>query len=146
MHGPAPPPASVSSGDDMTGTFRWVIKDWSRIVSSKHRSERFVVGGFSWQLLMFPRGNAVDHLSLYLDAAEPDSLPAGWSQFASFSLSLVCQDDETASLKKETQHHFDGRECDWGFTQFVALDDLRDSLERLPRGRHPDRRLRAHDA
>ena len=126
MHGPAPPPASVSSGDDMTGTFRWVIKDWSRIVSSKHRSERFVVGGFSWQLLMFPRGNAVDHLSLYLDAAEPDSLPAGWSQFASFSLSLVCQDDETASLKKETQHHFDGRECDWGFTQFVALDDLRD--------------------
>ena len=63
----------TSEPDDMSGGFRWIIPNWSTIRSNKHRSERFVVGGFSWQLLVFPQGNSCDHLSVYLDVAEPDS-------------------------------------------------------------------------
>ena len=116
----------TSEPDDMSGGFRWIIPNWSKIRSNKHRSERFVVGGFSWQLLVFPQGNSCDHLSVYLDVAEPDSLPLGWAQYAQFSLAVECQNDETKHLKKETNHTFEGRECDWGFTQFAPLSDITD--------------------
>lgn len=116
----------ASEPDDMSGGFRWIIPNWSKIRSNKHRSERFVVGGFSWQLLVFPQGNSCDHLSVYLDVAEPDSLPLGWAQYAQFSLAVECQNDETKHLKKDTNHTFEGRECDWGFTQFAPLSDITD--------------------
>ncbi len=52
------------------------------------------------RVLLFPKGNNVDHLSLYLDVADSASLPYGWSRFAHFSLAVVNQYDPKATVKK----------------------------------------------
>jgi hypothetical protein len=52
------------------------------------------------RVLLFPKGNNVDHLSLYLDVADSPSLPYGWSRFAQFNLTVVNQYDPKATVKK----------------------------------------------
>ena len=47
MHGPAPPPLN-DAANDMSGSYEWVIKDWSKIRTAKYRSETFTIGGYNW--------------------------------------------------------------------------------------------------
>ncbi len=134
MHGPDPPALADAPPDPDAGTHRWVVRDWSLITRDKLRSEPFAVGGFNWQILVFPRGNNQEYVSVYLDAADAASLPPGWSQHAAFTLSMEVEPrgGEPASataargVSKETQHTFGPNETDWGFTQFVPLADLDD--------------------
>ncbi|KAH8955666.1 hypothetical protein BDL97_08G152600 [Sphagnum fallax] len=112
--------------DPLTGKFSWTIEGFSKVNTRKHYSEIFSVGGFKWRVLLFPKGNNVDHLSLYLDVADSPSLPYGWSRFAQFNLTVVNQYDPKATVKKDTQHQFNVRESDWGFTSFMPLQDLYD--------------------
>ncbi|CAM6033345.1 unnamed protein product [Sphagnum compactum] len=112
--------------DPLTGKFSWTIEGFSKVNTRKHYSEIFSVGGFKWRVLLFPKGNNVDHLSLYLDVADSPSLPYGWSRFAQFNLTVINQYDPKATVKKDTQHQFNVRESDWGFTSFMPLQDLYD--------------------
>jgi ubiquitin carboxyl-terminal hydrolase 7 len=68
----------------------------------------------------------VDHLSIYLDVADSATLPYGWNRFAHFSLAIVNQYDHKLTVKKDTQHQFNVRESDWGFTSFMALQEFYD--------------------
>lgn len=56
------------------------------------------------RILMFPKGNNVDFLSIYLDAADAVSLPIGWSRFAKFKLVLINQVDGKVTVKKGIFH------------------------------------------
>ncbi|KAJ7960360.1 ubiquitin carboxyl-terminal hydrolase 12 [Quillaja saponaria] len=78
------------------------------------------------RVLIFPKGNNVDHLSMYLDVADSASLPYGWSRFAQFSLAVVNQIHNKYYVRKDTQHQFNARESDWGFTSFMPLGELYD--------------------
>ncbi len=61
----------------------------------------FFGGGVSVRrVLLFPKGNNVDHLSIYLDVADSPTLPYGWSRFAHFSLAVVNQYDPKITVKK----------------------------------------------
>lgn len=51
-------------------------------------------------MLIFPKGNNVDYLSMYLDVADSASLPYGWSRFAQFSLAVVNQIQSKYSIRK----------------------------------------------
>lgn len=51
---------------------------------------------------MFPKGNNVDHLSLYLDFADSPTLPDGGSVYAQFSLTIVNQIHNRYSIRKGT--------------------------------------------
>ena len=76
-------------------------------------------------LLCFPKGNKVDQLSVYLNAADAnDGLPDGWARACSFSLTLIHPADEARCLTKDAQHVFVGGAVDWGFTQFAPLEIL----------------------
>ncbi|KAF9592849.1 hypothetical protein IFM89_017814 [Coptis chinensis] len=77
--------------DPPSSRFTWTIENFNRINTKKHYSDVFVVGGFKWCVLIFPKGNNVDQLSMYLDVADSPSLPYGWSRYAQFSLSVVNQ-------------------------------------------------------
>eukprot|EP00246_Nothoceros_aenigmaticus_P013115 TRINITY_DN439_c0_g3_i1.p1 TRINITY_DN439_c0_g3~~TRINITY_DN439_c0_g3_i1.p1 ORF type:complete len:1081 (+),score=256.97 TRINITY_DN439_c0_g3_i1:216-3458(+) len=112
--------------DPQTGKFTWTIENFSKINVRKHYSESFTVGGYKWRVLLFPKGNNVDHLSVYLDVADSASLPYGWSRFAHFSLAVLNQYESKLTVKKDTQHQFNVRESDWGFTSFMPLQDLYD--------------------
>ncbi|KAJ0084120.1 hypothetical protein Patl1_29788 [Pistacia atlantica] len=78
------------------------------------------------RVLIFPKGNNVDHLSLYLDVADSGSLPYGWSRYAQFSLVVINQIHTKSSVRNDTQHQFNARESDWGFTSFMPLGELYD--------------------
>ncbi|AQK39721.1 Ubiquitin carboxyl-terminal hydrolase 13 [Zea mays] len=112
--------------DPQTSRFTWTIESFSRLNTKKHYSDAFVVGGYKWRVLIFPKGNNVDHLSLYLDVADSGSLPYGWSRYAQFSLAVVNQVHPKYTIRKDTQHQFNARESDWGFTSFMPLSDLYD--------------------
>ncbi|KAH7554220.1 hypothetical protein JRO89_XS12G0136900 [Xanthoceras sorbifolium] len=106
--------------------FTWTIENFSRLNTKKHYSDVFVVGGYKWRILTFPKGNNVDHLSMYLDVADSTTLPYGWSRYAQFSLAVVNQIHNKYSIRKDTQHQFNARESDWGFTSFMPLSELYD--------------------
>ncbi|XP_019427988.1 PREDICTED: ubiquitin carboxyl-terminal hydrolase 13-like isoform X3 [Lupinus angustifolius] len=112
--------------DSPSGRFTWTIENFSRL-TRKVYSDDFCVGGYKWRILIFPKGNNVDHLSMYLDVADSTTLPYGWSRYAQFSLTVVNQIQSKYSVRKETQHQFIARESDWGFTNFMPVADLSDS-------------------
>ncbi|GMN34226.1 hypothetical protein TIFTF001_044884 [Ficus carica] len=61
---------------------------------------------------------------MYLDVADAKTLPSGWSKYAQFSLSIIDQTCGLYSVRKETQHVFNAKERDWGFTSFISLTKL----------------------
>ncbi|OEL33203.1 Ubiquitin carboxyl-terminal hydrolase 12, partial [Dichanthelium oligosanthes] len=112
--------------DPQTTRFTWTIENFTRFNGKKQYSEVFVVGSFKWRVLIFPKGNNVDHFSMYLDVADSANLPYGWSRYAQFSLAVVNQIQPKYTLRKDTQHQFNARESDWGFTSFMPLSELYD--------------------
>ncbi|KAF8389283.1 hypothetical protein HHK36_025976 [Tetracentron sinense] len=82
----------------------------------------FEVGNvMPWRVLIFPKGNKVDHLSIYLDVADSTNLP-----YAQFSFSVINQIHEKNTIIKGTQHQFSAEESDWGYTSFMPLSKLYD--------------------
>lgn len=115
--------------DASTSRFTWKIESISKHSGRKTHSDIFVVGGYSWsvntaliatlyihyfcglllfllplcrRVLVFPTGNNVNHLSMYLDVADAKSLPTGWSRSAQFSLAVINQLDSKHSVRKGT--------------------------------------------
>eukprot|EP00249_Psilotum_nudum_P018816 c26973_g2_i1 orf=2-2626(-) len=112
--------------DPLCGKFSWGIENFSKINLRKNYSDICSIGGYKWRILLFPKGNNVDYLSIYLDVADAATLPYGWTRYAHFSLAVINQFDPKLSVRKETQHQFNGRENDWGFTSFMPLQDVYD--------------------
>lgn len=54
------------------------------------------------RVLIFPKGNNVDHLSMYLDVADSSSLPYGWSRYSQFSLGVINHIHNKYSVRKGT--------------------------------------------
>ncbi|EFJ18164.1 hypothetical protein SELMODRAFT_113245, partial [Selaginella moellendorffii] len=117
---------SRAAEDPLCGKFTWPIENFSKITIKKYYSDPFVIGGYKWRILVFTQGNNVDCLSMYLDVADSASLSYGWSRFAQFNLAVINQFDPKLSIRKDTQHHFNAKESDWGFTSFMPLHDLYD--------------------
>ncbi|KAI3461224.1 hypothetical protein Pfo_017887 [Paulownia fortunei] len=112
--------------DPRTAKFTWRIENFSRLSTKKLYSGMFELGDYKWRILIFPKGNNADYLSMYLDVADSATLPYGWSRYAHFSLAVVNQVHSKYSVRKETQHQFNARENDWGFTSFMPLGELYD--------------------
>ncbi|XP_061351809.1 MATH domain and coiled-coil domain-containing protein At3g58270-like [Gastrolobium bilobum] len=107
--------------------FTWTIKNFSKLKSKNLYSENFILSGHQWRILIFPKGNSVDFLSIYLDAGDIAILPYGWSKITKFKFALINQVNEQMTITKETEHQFSAREIDWGFTSFIPLVELYDS-------------------
>ncbi|KAF7818901.1 MATH domain and coiled-coil domain-containing protein [Senna tora] len=106
------------------GKFTWTIQNFSKLNSQNLHSEAFVVGGYPWRILLYPKGNDTDHLSLYLAAADTTSLAYDWSRNATFSLAVINHQDAKWTVKSETQHRFNSNVSDWGFTKFMPISAI----------------------
>ncbi|KAL1201578.1 MATH domain and coiled-coil domain-containing protein [Cardamine amara subsp. amara] len=111
-------------GKEVDNKFTWVIKNFCSEQFRKIYSDEFIVDGCKWRLLAFPKGNGVEHLSLYLDVATSEYLPDGWRRQANFYLSIVNQNDEKLSQTKATRHWFDAGACDFGYASMLPLNEL----------------------
>ncbi|KAL4388358.1 hypothetical protein GQ457_09G027310 [Hibiscus cannabinus] len=79
--------------------FRWIIKDFSSIAVKKLYSEDFTVEGNKWRILIYPKGNNVDLLSIYLAVADSER-PSGWIRYAQFGLAVIDRTDRKASITR----------------------------------------------
>ncbi|KAK9019655.1 hypothetical protein V6N11_054168 [Hibiscus sabdariffa] len=116
----------IDGPQPLEGRFTWTVENFSRLNTKKLYSEIFFVGGYKWRILIFPKGNNVDCLSMYLDVADSETLPYGWSKYARFSLAVCHQIHNKYTIRKDTEHQFNARESDWGFTSFMPLGELYD--------------------
>ncbi|OWM79006.1 hypothetical protein CDL15_Pgr003177 [Punica granatum] len=105
--------------------FTWRIQRFSRLTERKYYSDEFTAGGCKWRLLVFPKGNNADSVSIYLDVPDASTLPSGWRRAAQFSFIMVNQNQRSSSSRKETSHIFNADEVDWGFASFKPLTDLK---------------------
>ncbi|KAL4200395.1 hypothetical protein AMTRI_Chr03g56260 [Amborella trichopoda] len=112
------------SADNNTSRVTWKIENFSSLDTEKHLSDIFNIGGCKWQLLIYPKGNNVDGLSVYLNVPDAGSLPNGWSRKANVCFCIINQTNGNDSIRKDTIHVFNARETDWGFTSFIPLSDL----------------------
>ncbi|KAL0390709.1 UNVERIFIED_CONTAM: Ubiquitin carboxyl-terminal hydrolase 12 [Sesamum calycinum] len=135
VEGPQPMEAPEATGntagsqpeeDPQTAKFTWRVENFSRLNVKKLYSGVYELGDYKWRILIFPKGNNADYLSMYLDVGDSATLPYGWSRYAHFSLAVVNQVHSKYSVRKETQHQFNARENDWGFTSFMPLGELYD--------------------
>lgn len=106
--------------------YTWKVENFVRIRQQKQYSPVFYSGPHAWRLLMFPQGNNSPHLSVYLDAADGQQLPQHWSRQAHFTLGIQNHLDPSRSVQKESDHIFHLRANDWGFREFVLLNEARD--------------------
>lgn len=52
------------------------------------------------RVLIYPKGNNVEYLSLYLDVGDSATLPHGWTRYARFSVSMINQIHNTLTVRK----------------------------------------------
>ncbi|KAJ1392741.1 TRAF-like [Sesbania bispinosa] len=81
--------------------FTWTIENFSSLNVKKLYSETFVLGGYPWRILVFPHGNKVQYLSIYLDAVNSTNLPEGWSRDVRFRLAVLNQLVSDKTITKE---------------------------------------------
>ncbi|XP_060212567.1 ubiquitin C-terminal hydrolase 12-like isoform X2 [Lycium barbarum] len=122
----APVDTARTVDDPVSLCFTWTINNFSMLKVKKLYSDVFYVGGYKWRILLFPKGNNTDHLSVYLGVADAAKLPDGWSVYVQFSLVVLNQIRNKLPEKKDTKHQFNASEADWGYTSFMPLTELND--------------------
>eukprot|EP00884_Botryococcus_braunii_P009405 jgi/Botrbrau1/18466/Bobra.0072s0049.2 len=116
-----------SKNDPSAGSYTWVIPDYANIkMEDKIYSDAFEIGGHEWNILLFPRGKGSEgkYVSLYLNVPDADAQPLQWGRKASFQLSIINQLDPSKPYCKDAEHVFNEKEIDWGFTAYMASDQL----------------------
>eukprot|EP00755_Sulcionema_specki_P005530 Sspe_Gene.33002::Locus_16150_Transcript_1_1_Confidence_1.000_Length_2446::g.33002::m.33002/K11838/USP7, UBP15; ubiquitin carboxyl-terminal hydrolase 7 len=115
----------------LSGSFRWTLRG---ILSTpghlpeKIYSDPFEVGGIPWRVLLYPNGNGLNSLALYLDLANAMALPPGWSRLVNFSFAVRNTDPSLTVVCQSEKSFFAGVQ-DWGFRECVPLPVLYDPSE-----------------
>lgn len=105
------------------------LRSWSEYTDRERR-----------RVLLFPRGNNVDHVSMYLEQGneEDEKVPDGWYACVQFTLVMwnkndpsifksqskvpeSCQARRGLILLIAANHRFNAEEADWGFTRFAEI-------------------------
>lgn len=109
-------------------SYRWTIENFTSITEERTVSGTFQTPfGHEFRLLMFPRGNGIDsHVSVYLEVGNADGLPDGWKRRAQFTFRAVNHSQEVN--ERSTPCEFSDDVVDWGFREFIPLDNIFDYL------------------
>lgn len=85
--------------------------------------------GHTFRFLLFPKGNKVSYLSLYLEVPLPPGVSCWWSRRAEFSLRVFHPTDERYDVTSEEMTvTFSKGTRDWGFRNFIDLEDVPEML------------------
>ncbi|CAN8095307.1 unnamed protein product [Discula destructiva] len=113
--------------------FTWKVENW-RQQNKKEHGPIFQAGGFPWRILLFPYGNNVEQVSIYLEHGfEANEIPDEWSCCTQFALVLWNPNDPTIFHHHSAHHRFTKEESDWGFTKFLETRKLYAPWETSPR-------------
>ncbi|KAK6465021.1 ubiquitin carboxyl-terminal hydrolase [Scheffersomyces coipomensis] len=113
----------------------WNIKDWSSLKDEKVRSPAFECGGFTWNILLFPRGNNQNNsISLYMEphpiVKEGEEVPNDWYVCAQFGLDMWNPLHPDCHLPSGSHHRFSKSDTDWGFSSLIDHKHLTSTSNR----------------
>ncbi|MBA0870951.1 hypothetical protein Goshw_019327 [Gossypium schwendimanii] len=117
---------SLGVNGQITKAVTWWIENFSSIKDPRLYSENFSVDGHKWRLAIFPKGNNVDHLSIYLHVVDSTTLPSGWSTYVQIGLAVFNRFDRELSITKVSTVEFTANDSSWGFPSLLALSELHD--------------------
>lgn len=119
-----------------TGSYTWVIKNFSKIKEAKVYSPVFTVGDEKFRILLFPLGNASNNIALYL-APNPDTKTVtvndqtteiiadpNWYTCAQFTLIASNPQDPKSYVMNTSHQRFTKNTTDWGFSSFTEMKNL----------------------
>jgi len=116
------------------GSYTWEISNYRALNEAKVRGPRFTVGDIEWNILLFPRGNANQHLALYLEPIQPkklnpetgeeEPLDPNWYCCAQFTLILSNPNNSKNCVLNTSHQRFNKDATDWGFSNFTELKNL----------------------
>ncbi|KFY51068.1 hypothetical protein V496_08984 [Pseudogymnoascus sp. VKM F-4515 (FW-2607)] len=102
----------------------WHIQDWKKL-EKKVYWPTFECGGSTWRVLMYPSGNSVDFVSMYIEAGpKVETDQDDWYACAEFAIVLWNPRQPSKYVSNVAKHRFNSTEKDWGFTRFSQLKNL----------------------
>ncbi|WJX79653.1 hypothetical protein P8452_62757 [Trifolium repens] len=111
--------------------FTWKIENFSYLTNLKKiysQSQPFVLGSYLWRIVLYPTGNkrkdAVDDLSIYLQALETANESEGWSRDVKVKLVVFNQLNTNMTIIRENKHDYNAKEDNRGFASFMSLTEL----------------------
>ncbi|KAJ0255495.1 Uncharacterized protein HA466_0102400 [Hirschfeldia incana] len=111
----------------MERKFAWVLKKFSSLQDDEYYSRPFSVAGCNWRLVTSPKGegDTDGYLSLYLQLADPESLPPGWSRQVNFTLTVLSKRlGKSNKVLGGGQCCFNTEDTSWGHSMFISLAKL----------------------
>ncbi|CAG5121773.1 unnamed protein product, partial [Candidula unifasciata] len=108
-------------------TFQFVVENFSKLEESV-LSPPCMVRNLPWKIMAMPRKNHADRqksLGFFLQC-NGDSESTSWSCQASAELRMLKWDPEAEPCRRSIQHLFYHKENDWGFSHFMAWQDVLD--------------------
>lgn len=135
MNGEAKTPASANDEEmeedesRSEATFQFVVENFSKMDESV-LGPQCVVRNLPWKIMAMPRKNnqSVERqksLGFFLQC-NGDTESTAWSCHASAELRMLKWDPEGEPCKRNIQHLFYHKENDWGFSHFMAWQDVVD--------------------
>ncbi|KAL9295408.1 putative MATH/TRAF domain-containing protein [Arabidopsis thaliana] len=123
----SPPLSTVSSrimSKQKETRFSWVLKNFCSLQHNNCYSRTFVASDCNWRLLACYNKDRNGYLSLYLELADPASLPLGWRRQVNFRLTLVNKVHKQSTRVLEGKHWFDANDYGSGYKDFLPLHKL----------------------
>ncbi|KAM7481688.1 hypothetical protein LguiB_006271 [Lonicera macranthoides] len=109
-----------------TNLFTWKIEKFSSLKDQNYNSNTFVIGGYTWNLRLYPKGNGMArYLSLFLVVDWVVQNPKR-KLFAEFKLRIKSQLNSTVA-ENTTSNLFCSSKTVWGYAQFISLENLNDA-------------------
>ncbi|XP_058740729.1 MATH domain and coiled-coil domain-containing protein At3g58360-like [Vicia villosa] len=105
--------------------FIWKVENFSHLKSYVIYSEPFVLGGYPWRIILYPKGEveAEESLSIYLEAVKTDNMSEGWSRDVKYKFHIFNQFDANMTTTKESMIEFKAYDDQWGCSSFMPLVD-----------------------
>ncbi|CUS22527.1 LAQU0S05e07382g1_1 [Lachancea quebecensis] len=129
-------PELESQETECEGAFTWHIGNWNQLKQDKHVSPRFKIGKYQWDVLLFPQGNHNSGISMYLEPHPEETFneekqcletkDPDWHVCAQFAIGISKPGEDTkCQLFNVSHHRFSATDTDWGFANYIELENLK---------------------
>ncbi|KAI5425191.1 hypothetical protein KIW84_031122 [Lathyrus oleraceus] len=116
--------------------FTWNVENISSFkVGENAFSEPFVLGGYLWRIVLYPRGDrGENYVSIYLEAEQMQTADNSnewsngrrneWSRDVKFNLFVFNQLHPCLTVEEDFDCKFDSTQKSWGFKSSITVDEF----------------------
>ncbi|XP_068478986.1 MATH domain and coiled-coil domain-containing protein At3g58250-like isoform X2 [Phaseolus vulgaris] len=106
--------------------YTWNITNFSKVFSFQLFSDKFILDGQTWQIVITPIGSMDDYIDIYLEADKDcANVPEGWKKAANFSFAVTDQVNDKMTIRKGFEFEYSANDYSWGIDDFLPLQELK---------------------